>query len=1036
MIKILLAIFSFFIFHFSFLIFSASPISAACSPPSDYTSCSVAFTGPFIAANPNSANYQQIRERYNAADPGIQNQMIPVTVILTTRDTANLSWLLQNFQAMQHYGLQPIIRIASSSLGASGWGRISISEAQTAAQTLNQAFSQVGFPQKPIVYFGNEPNLPNEWGGQADANSFSQAFAAFILAAGGNPSFQIFVPPMAGHQGGAEYNFVRQILNYRMSDGRTIAQAVNGAALTVYEGSAGAMSGLFGEMKGVYGAFGIGNFAIVELGPYVNGGLVTDRNQWIQIMSGVFREIKANPGLFSGAQYITTAFFLPDRVLLVVIDANGNVTLMELAALGGGSFGLAPGPSGPSICAPPPGGGPAGGPNPNLTCNKIVLNVSPNPAEVGDSVKFEIKEGDATTWISDCWSGGVDCSGSFPFSKTCNATEGGIYTWTHEWRHCDGNIENCSDVCSETATFAIGQTTPPCQTDPKFAGLVGNDCTCPVNGPLSYVPMEGPTARVVFPGVGNYVDPPPGITCDTDPNFNKGEWVTVPWQVTFNVKDVKSVFAKYISDSLEGDFQAPEGNAGANQEHRYANFNLLSPSDQNNYFGPAQKLAPKILLNQEFSALSGLRIKFIRYVLEKPNRQDAQFPYTDIYGQGPPLTVGQMFTLWGFPDPPTESSSEWAKQFWQYTWGRYWDKIPLAANDKAAGKLGAGAFMLDSAGNPQTNCARPTMDIIVPEFYRTNTLSAFINQILLPKAAQSPLTYQSEDWTKEETLASACNLNSSQKPLISLKDVPITLVASSDKSSSSQENGEVLADLSVNHDLLCQVPQAEPGDGDGLCLPKQITVKSTPKAIPYENSDGNDTVFVCANKVCPGGSPGACDLNGKTDSACVAEEPTRESFTCSCTPPPPTNWWCFCDPAVYAGCNPTAPDCQSTCNWNSTGRSYDASCCYLTPGTKTVDIPISMTMLMPYLESVWNKSTSYRDNKQSGYEAFFAPAMDTGVILNQSTYEKHGESPNLQFSGSGVNAAFIPPGSPKAFPDFVAGAKNAIGWTLNSLWPF
>jgi len=335
------------LFFFLWFLFP-SRIFSACSPPTDYSSCPVAQIGPKIAANIDPKNYQQIREQYNQANPAVTNQQIPVTIIYTTSDLnpTNLSATVANLQAMQQYGLHPIIRISSSVIGTQGWDRITPQEAQNVAQTLNQALSLVHFSQKPIVFFGNEPNLPEEWGGQVDTSSFAQAFAAFIQSAGTNRQFKIFFPPVASHQEGAEYAFLQQILNYRLPSGATIGQSVDGATLTIYNNNSQTLSALYQQLTQFYQQNGIGNFAISEIGPLINGRLLQnqgDISRWTSIMSQVFRDFINNPRLFSGAQFITTSFFLdtngdgfPDRTLLVIIDKDGNVIIMELATLGGG----------------------------------------------------------------------------------------------------------------------------------------------------------------------------------------------------------------------------------------------------------------------------------------------------------------------------------------------------------------------------------------------------------------------------------------------------------------------------------------------------------------------------------------------------------------------------------------------------------------------------------------------------------------------------------------------------------------------------
>ncbi|MBI2405737.1 hypothetical protein HYV21_01665 [Candidatus Microgenomates bacterium] len=109
-------------------------------------------------------------------------------------------------------------------------------------------------------------------------------------------------------------------------------------------------------------------------------------------------------------------------------------------------------------------------------CNysEVSLSVSPNPVAVGQSINFSIS-GDASTFIGDSWTGGVTgCSG--PWNNiTCTSTApAGDYTWTHEWKHCEGSFDNCSPTCSESAPFTVTCTPTPPPSGPTL--------TAPANG--------------------------------------------------------------------------------------------------------------------------------------------------------------------------------------------------------------------------------------------------------------------------------------------------------------------------------------------------------------------------------------------------------------------------------------------------------------------------------------------------------------------------------------------------------------------------
>lgn len=91
--------------------------------------------------------------------------------------------------------------------------------------------------------------------------------------------------------------------------------------------------------------------------------------------------------------------------------------------------------------------------------NEVSLNINPSSANLGQSINFSIS-GDASTWIGDNFSGGVsNCSGPWN-SINCTAAQAGNFTWTHTWKHCIGDFDHCSSLCSESASFNIIGSTP------------------------------------------------------------------------------------------------------------------------------------------------------------------------------------------------------------------------------------------------------------------------------------------------------------------------------------------------------------------------------------------------------------------------------------------------------------------------------------------------------------------------------------------------------------------------------------------------
>lgn len=220
--------------------------------------------------------------------------------------------------------------------------------------------------------------------------------------------------------------------------------------------------------------------------------------------------------------------------------------------------------------------------------------------------------------------------------------------------------------------------------------------------------------------------------------------------------------------------------------------------------------------------------------------------------------------------------------------------------------------------------------------------------------------------------------------------------------------------INEDHSGCHLTPPADQGDGDQFCMPDRISIIS---------NNTNSRVFVCANSsttsLCPGPPSGSC-TPGEFYTQCLEGCPSGGIEEV---------WQCTADgewgrpPGYTSQLNPAC--CGYTCSSSTT----------YTPGQKTVDIPIDMTVFVPYLKSIWNKSTSDLENKKTGFWGFFTPAVETGVILNQVQYEKHGETPNLDYESLGGNATFVPPTETVAYPDFIAGVKNAGDWVRRSLWP-
>lgn len=323
--------------------------SIAVSPPSAQALCDGGLTGPKIAGNMDDGWLRAIRQEYNKANPGCQNQEIPVTILL---QKGAITGRTHTLATMKSLNLKPTIRLASSG-SSTGWARITPTEAQQMAADVSQIISQAGIIN-PIVYFGNEPNLDAEWGGTADSISFARSFDAFIQAAGSSRSFQIFLPPMATHQAELPFKFMTEVLNRPLSGTETkIGAVIDGAALTLYNDSPTSINVLYQQLRKFYNdglehvdlgldpkkdenrwvfetGWGLNNFFVSEVGPRVGGELlqkICQLRQWKSKMTEFFQN---QP--ITSVQGINTSFFAdldcdgdPDYTYLVVIDAGGEV---------------------------------------------------------------------------------------------------------------------------------------------------------------------------------------------------------------------------------------------------------------------------------------------------------------------------------------------------------------------------------------------------------------------------------------------------------------------------------------------------------------------------------------------------------------------------------------------------------------------------------------------------------------------------------------------------------------------------------------
>lgn len=110
-------------------------------------------------------------------------------------------------------------------------------------------------------------------------------------------------------------------------------------------------------------------------------------------------------------------------------------------------------------------GSSGGGGGGQIQCNtdQVVLQVIPDPSNVGNRVKFRIAAGDASTYWQNIFSGGVgNCTETiYGWETECIAQTPGTFTWTRKWKRCVGDINNCSDWCYKSINFTIKSAINP-----------------------------------------------------------------------------------------------------------------------------------------------------------------------------------------------------------------------------------------------------------------------------------------------------------------------------------------------------------------------------------------------------------------------------------------------------------------------------------------------------------------------------------------------------------------------------------------------
>lgn len=198
------------------------------------------------------------------------------------------------------------------------------------------------------------------------------------------------------------------------------------------------------------------------------------------------------------------------------------------------------------------------------------------------------------------------------------------------------------------------------------------------------------------------------------------------FEVEIDFSKLSAIFASPNSNYLESKFQ--------NEEHRHANIINSNSVVFNQFHGPGQKAAPKIMVDE-------LKVKYVKYIYEHPHLPEADHKYTDINGQDP-ARIYDLITSRRFSYPPSPPEAGQDRTEWLATWGQYWEKIPTAVNEFYYGvfifpiidrlerikEFEEKGVCVDSARRKY---------FVLPDYFRTTSIANQINQIIVPKEAQS-----------------------------------------------------------------------------------------------------------------------------------------------------------------------------------------------------------------------------------------------------------------------------------------------------------
>ena len=310
---------------FLFFILSVSPVLAY----PDF--------GPNIAANINTANFDEIREAY-----GQSVNWVPVTIMVSPADLEDAAKMRELIDSAAKNQIELTLRIYSGGQDANGnWDPLTTQDAVSSAQNISRIYGLFPANHKPQVEIGNELNSNWEWGGKISAAETGEMLSAFL----NNANFPVMLPALNMFPGkdpntGQETSDYKTFLQEMVRNNPDIVNHPNLQmfAFNTYGDNAQQAADKWLEEKSFLQEIGFNlsgkQFILTEAGPNPSLNMSLDDTE--KFLTDMFNIFKNDPEKYARLLNVTALIFDEDgNALLASLDANGKIVLNKLASFGG-----------------------------------------------------------------------------------------------------------------------------------------------------------------------------------------------------------------------------------------------------------------------------------------------------------------------------------------------------------------------------------------------------------------------------------------------------------------------------------------------------------------------------------------------------------------------------------------------------------------------------------------------------------------------------------------------------------------------------